>query len=275
MSELFGKDMSQHVMKNNIMKDDFGWEIPYELVPIPSNGIIYHPDSSLYCLESVKIKAMTAREEDILSSPALIKEGSVITHLIKSCVVGADIDPDLMISGDRNALMISIRMTGYGPNYPYKATCVQCKHRGEYSASLDRLGIKRLEIKPIEQGKNEFVYELPVTKKQIKFKFLTEADDKNKKATEKFMSSHTSGKVENKITSFLENSIVEIDGIRDKNKIKHFVMHMPAFDSKALRKFINKNEPGIDMSQKFECVECDHVNDTKLPVNSEFFWPST
>ena len=53
MSELFGKDMSQHVMKNNIMKDDFGWEIPYELVPIPSNGIIYHPDSSLYCLESV------------------------------------------------------------------------------------------------------------------------------------------------------------------------------------------------------------------------------
>jgi len=275
MSELFGKDMSQHVMKSNIMKDDFGWEIPYELVPIPSKGIIYDPDSTLYCLETVKIKSMTAREEDILSSPALIKEGSVITHLIKSCIVGDNINPDMMISGDRNSIMISIRITGYGPNYPYKATCNQCGKRGEYSAALDQLGVKRLEIEPIEQGKNEFQFELPVTKKKVNFKFLTEMDDKNKKATEKFMNTHNEGKVESKVTSFLENSIVAIDGIRDKNKIKHFVMHMPAFDSKALRNFINKNEPGIDMSQKFTCSGCDYINETKLPVNSEFFWPST
>ena len=38
----------------------------------------------------------------------------------------------------------------------------------------------------------------------------------------------------------IEYSIISIDGIRDKNKIKHFVMYMPAADSKALRNFINK-----------------------------------
>ena len=275
MSELFGKDMSQHVMKNNIMKDDFGWEIPYELVPIPSKGIIYNPDSSLYCLESVKIKAMTAREEDILSSPALIKEGTTVTHLIRSCIVDSDINPEMMISGDRNAMMISIRVTGYGPNYPYKASCTHCGHRGEYEAALDKLQIKRLEIEPIEQGKNEFEYELPVTKKKVTFKFLTEADEKNKKAVERFIKSGNEAKIENKITSFLENSIVSIDGVRDKNKIKHFTTYMPAFDSKSLRNFINENEPGIDMSQKFECSGCGTINDAKLPVNSEFFWPST
>ena len=90
MSELFGKDMSQHVMKSNVMKDDFGWEVPYELVPIPSRGVIYDPNSDLYCLDSVQIKAMTAKEEDILASQALLKQGSVVTSLIRSCVVNTN-----------------------------------------------------------------------------------------------------------------------------------------------------------------------------------------
>ena len=66
------------------MKDDFGWEVPVELVPIPSKGVIYSPETSLFNKESVKIKAMTAREEDILSSQALIKEGTVLEHLVRS-----------------------------------------------------------------------------------------------------------------------------------------------------------------------------------------------
>lgn len=275
MSELFGKDMSQHVMKSNVMKEDFGWEVPYELVPIPSKGVIYDPDSDLYCVESVQIKAMTAREEDILASQALLKQGTVVTNLIKSCVVNTKFDPVDMISGDRNALMISIRITGYGPDYPYTSECENCSTKNKNVAKLDELAIKRLEIKPIEMGKNEFKFTLPVTKKNVTFKFLTDRDDKDRVASSKFKSKHLETKVENSITSFLEYSILSIDDIRDKNKIKHFVMHMPAFDSKALRKFINKNEPGMDMTHNYTCKSCDHENATRLPITSEFFWPST
>jgi len=275
MSELFGKDMSQHVMKSNVMKEDFGWEVPYELVPIPSNGVIYEPDSDLYCLESVQIKAMTAKEEDILASQALLKQGTVVTNLIRSCVVNATFDPADMISGDRNALMISIRITGYGPEYPYTSECENCSHKNKNIAKLDELGIKRLEIQPIELGKNEFKFKLPVTKKNVTFKFLTDRDDKDRAAASKFATKHLETKVENNITSFLEYSILSIDDIRDKNKIKHFVMNMPAFDSKALRKFINKNEPGVDMTHNYVCKNCDHGNETRLPITAEFFWPST
>jgi len=275
MSELFGKDMSQHVMKSNVMKDEFGWEVPYELVPIPSRGVIYDPDSDLYGLESVQIKAMTAKEEDILASQALLKQGTVVTNLIRSCVVNTKFDPSDMISGDRNALMISIRITGYGPEYPYTGECESCSYKNKATAKLDNLGIKRLEIPPVENGKNEFEFFLPVTKKKVTFKFLTDKDDKDRAAAAKFTSRHLETKVENNITSFLEYSILSIEGIRDKNKIKHFVMNMPAFDSKALRKFINKNEPGMDMSHSFECKNCGHTNEIKLPITSEFFWPST
>tara|TARA_Y100000593_G_C4290670_1_gene328066 strand:+ start:275 stop:1102 length:828 start_codon:yes stop_codon:yes gene_type:complete len=275
MSELFGKDVSEHIAKTNVMKDDFGWEVPYETVPIPSNGIIYNPDSDLYNLETVQIKAMTAKEEDILASQALIKEGTIVTNLIKSCVVNASINPEEMIAGDRNAIMISIRITGYGVDYPYTSVCNNCGHKNKNTAKLDSLPIKRLEISPVESGKNEFEYQLPVTKKKITFKFLTDKDDKDREAAEKFIKKHTEAKVENRITSFLEYSILSVDGIRDRNKIKHFVMHMPAFDSKSLRKFINQNEPGIDMSQSYECTECGSSNDINLPVTAEFFWPST
>ena len=275
MSELFGKDMSEHVLKSNVMKDDFGWEIPYETVPIPSKGVIYHPESDLYGLEHVQIKSMTAREEDILASKALLKEGTVVTNLIKSCVVNKSFDPTDMISGDRNALLVSIRITGYGPEYPYSVGCANCGTKCKEKADLTSLAIKRLQIEPVELGKNEFEFTLPVTKKKITFKFLTERDDKDREAANKFVANHLDTKIENSITSFLEYSIQSIDGIRDKNKIKHFVMNMPAYDSKSLRSFIVTNEPGMDMSHSFSCKSCGHENEISLPITSEFFWPNT
>ena len=101
----------------NVMKDDFGMEVPVESVPLPSRGLIYPVDSSSHNRETIEIKAMTAREEDILTSRALIKKGTVITQLIKSCVVDKSINVESMISGDRNALMTAIRITGYGSDY--------------------------------------------------------------------------------------------------------------------------------------------------------------
>jgi len=275
MSELFGKEASSHIMKSNIMKDDFNWEVPFESVPLPSNGIIYNPDTTLYGLETLQIKAMTAKEEDILASRALLKEGSVITNLIKSCLIDKTIDPTLMISGDRNALMVSIRITGYGSNYPYTSICANCDGKNNNEADLSDLEIKRLTIDPVEKGKNEFAFTLPVTNKQITFKYLCDRDEKDREAAAKFLNNHTKSKISKSVTSFIESSILSIDGITDKNKIKHFVMHMPAFDSKALRQYINTNEPGINMSQNYTCTSCDHENNIKLPITPEFFWPST
>ena len=86
------------------------YKFPTEMVDLPSKGHFYvdgHPLSS----GKVELKYMTAKEEDILASRALIREGTVITHLIKSSVVNKNIDPTQMITGDRNALMVSIRIT--------------------------------------------------------------------------------------------------------------------------------------------------------------------
>lgn len=273
MSDVLKSEIAQHVMKNNIMKDDFGWTVPVETVPLPSKGVIYSPDSILFGKETLQIKAMTAQEEDILLSQALIKEGTVIIHLIKSCLIDKTVNVNDLIAGDRNALMISIRITGYGTQYPVALNCENCGKKNELDINLADLGIKRLSIEPIENGKNEFSFLLPVTKKNVVFKFLNANDERNRQAKIDFIEKHSGGMRSNNITSFLEASIISIDGIKDKNKITHFVKNMPALDSKKLRDYINDNSPGIELEQEYDCKFCSSHNKFSLPINSNFFWP--
>lgn len=259
----------------NVMKDEFGWEVPIESVPLPSRGVLYDPDTTLYNRETIPIKAMTANEEDILSSPAYIKEGLVIDKLIEACITDKSFDVNSLTLGDRNALMIAIRITGYGPEYPIRATCPECSHVNEMDVNLSDLGIKRLAVEPSTPGKNEFSFTLPTTKKEVIFKFLTVRDENERAAVNKSFQKNFDTKLERNVTGFLNHAVVAIDGNRDKNKIRHFIMNMPAFDSRALRQAINTLEPGMDMKVNYECSNCKSRNATNLPMTSEFFWPGT
>ena len=77
-SEIFGQGPAMPT--RNIMKDDFGFEVPVEIVPLPSGGITYDVEDPLHGQNTLEIKSMTAKDEDILTSRALIKKGTVITH---------------------------------------------------------------------------------------------------------------------------------------------------------------------------------------------------
>lgn len=260
--------------KRDILKDDFGWDIPVETVPLPSRGVIYNPDSFLYNRESLNIKAMTAHEEDILSSAAFIKEGTSVIRAIKSCITDPDVDVDEMIAGDRNALMVSMRITGYGSSYPVHHSCASCRTRNEVTVELNNLSINRLDQEPVEKGKNLFEYILPVTGKKVRYKFLTGRDEREDSIKRDRL--EKAGIVSNNtVTSFLERSIVSIDNVDDKNKISHFVKNMPALDSRKLRLHIINSEPGIDMSWEYQCSTCGTDNSFNIPITSEFFWPRT
>ena len=261
------------ILKNNIMKDDFNWEVPVEAVPLPSKGKVYDPNSLLYNLETIKIKAMTASEEDILTSSSLIKEGTAIEMLIKSCLINKNINPEEMILGDRNAIMISIRITGYGSDYRFNSSCESCNTVNDVTIDLSELEIKRLDIEPVQEGKNEFMFTLPISKKVVIFKFLSQKDEKERKIKNDFYKSMSEIKIDKGITSFLDNSIISIDGITDKNKIAQFAKFMPAHHSRVLRKYIKEQEPGIKMKHKYKCKNCGYHNEVNIPINSNFFWP--
>jgi len=257
---------------SNVLKDDFGFEIPTETVPIPSMGLAYTADSPMHGQEVVQIRAMTAREEDILTSKALIKKGTVITHLLKSCIVDEGFDPDQLLSGDRNAIMVALRITGYGSEYSAEVDCPACGERSKQSFNLAELPIKRMGIAPVSPGVNLFETTLPMTKKPVRFRFLTGENEQEISILQE-RKKKTGQITDNLITTRLQFSLVAVDGITDKNKIGFFIRNMPARDSLYLRRFIDENEPGIEMSSWMDCPACLEHSEVRMPLGASFFWP--
>lgn len=261
------------VSREQYAKQELGLEIPKDAVPLPSAGKIYPPGHSLHNAASVEFRAMTAREEDILMSRAYIKRGTVITELIKSCIFDKSVDVNSMISGDRNAVMIAIRVSGYGAMYEPQYACPACETMNELQIDLSNLPIKPLTIEPAESFTNLFRFELPKTKKNVGFRFLTgEEEEKILKTIEAKKKKGIQN--DNIVTTRLLSSIVDIDGVKDRNQIAKFIQFMPAIDSLALRKHIDENEPGVDMTVEFTCQNCEYISDISLPMGPSFFWPN-
>jgi len=256
------------------VKAEFGLDIPLETVPLPSSGKVYSQESSLYNADTVEIRPMTAREEDILTSRALIKKGTVITELIKSCLVDRSINAIDLLGGDRNALMVAIRITGYGPEYGAEIECNECGTKTQHEFNLAQLPVRRLEIEPVVPGLNIFEFTLPRSKKTVKFRFLTGRDEEemlviNEKQKKLGMKSETN------VTTNLLHAIVSINGIEDRSKIANFVKMMPAMDSLALRNYIKDNEPGVIMKQETSCPACGHCEEVSMPLGVNFLWPQS
>jgi hypothetical protein len=254
------------------MQDQFGFEIPTELIPLPSRGVTYPTESSVHMKEAIEIKAMTAKEEDILTSRALIKNGKVITTLLNSCILNENFDAKHMLSGDRNAILVGVRVTGYGADYRVDVSCPECGEKSTQDFNLTELPIKRMGIEPLRSGENLFEFVLPMSKIPVVFRYMTGADEEdivmtNARRKKSGMS------VENNVTQRLKYSIVQVGEHKDAGKIAAFVQQMPARDSRALRKYMEDNEPGIDMKSWMTCNSCHENSEVSLPMGPSFFWP--
>ena len=263
--------------RQDVLRDEFGLEIPVENVPLPSKGVIYGPDHPLHMQETIQIRAMTAREEDILTSKALIKKGTVITELIKSCLIDKRIDPNDMVLGDRNALMVSLRITGYGADYKIEVGCPSCGEKSKQEFNLAELPITRLTSEPVAQGTNLFETIMPKTREtdpdlKIRYRHMTGHDETNisqmaeRKKKQGF-------KNDNMITTRYQHQIVAVNDITDKTKIQMFIQKMPTKYSLALRQAMDANEPGIKMRQHIQCPHCGEESEVSMPLGANFFWP--
>jgi hypothetical protein len=255
-------------------KAEFSYSVPIEIVPLPSNGLVYPVGSPFYMKDSIEIKVMTAKEEDILTSTAFMKKGTTISELLKSCILDKTVNPADLLVGDRAALMVAIRVTGYGSDYEAEVECSKCEAKTKRLFDLKELEIKRLTINPLEEGKNLFEVTLPLTKKVVKFKFLTGRDEEEASQT-KEKQKKLGLPSESHVTSMLHQNIIAIDSVTDKAAIGRFIQVMPARDSLSLRSYIRNNEPGIVMSQNSVCPSCEAEEEVSIPIGPSFLWPQS
>ena len=147
-----------------------------------------------------------------------------------------------------------------------------CSERSKQTFQLAELPIKRLDVPPVAEGANVFEFTLPVTKHTVRYKFLTGKDEEDIMVMqERKKKSGMTG--DNLITTRLQYCLVSVNGIDDKGKVHAFIRNMPARDSLALRKHIDREEPGIDMKSWMDCPSCLETSEVRLPLGASFFWP--
>ena len=248
------------------------FKVPTEFVPLPSFGLVYSPNSPLHNLKEIEVRYMTAADEDILTSRSLLRSGKAIDAVLKNCILDARINPEELLSGDKNALITFLRVSGYGPEYKVEIDCPSCEETSKYEFDLSQLEMKTLDVEPIEQGENRFHIQLP-TGTHIEFKFLNSAEEKEISDAQDRIKRSTNSPIDRNVTTRLKNTIISIDGNNDPSLINQYVDTLNVRDSRALRKHMEDNTPDIDMNQEFNCSHCGHRGEVDVPISVSFFWP--
>lgn len=248
------------------------FRVPTEFVPLPSFGLVYPPNSPLHNLKEIEVRYMTAIDEDILTSRSLLRSGKAIDAVLKNCILDARINPEELLSGDKNALITFLRVSGYGPEYKVEIDCPSCEETSKYEFDLSQLEMKTLDVEPIEQGENRFHIQLP-TGTHIEFKFLNSAEEKEISDAQDRIKRSTNSPIDRNVTTRLKNTIISIDGNNDPSLINQYVDTLNVRDSRALRKYMEDNTPDIDMNQEFNCPHCGHRGEVDVPISVSFFWP--
>lgn len=277
-NDVFNAPTAKEQLHTNEVSSNAIFEVPKIEVPLPSNGLVYPPESPLHGKQTILIESMTTKQENILTSRVSAKRGTTLTELVKSCLCDKTVDPRKMLTADRNTVMIALRASGYGPDYHVSVDCPKCGENSKQEFDLSSLPVRRLEIHPVESNSNIFSYTLPQTKAIVHFKFLLGEDEEEIVQTQ--AAKKKRGIVENDmVTSNLLHSIVSITTQKatytDRAKIAAALPSLPAYDSRALRKYIQDNEPGMQMKGMMECPHCEHVQEVDMPLGANFFWPDS
>jgi len=251
----------------------FSWTNPTEFVDLPSEGLRYPQGHPLFNQTSVEIRHMTAKEEDILTSESLIRKGIVLDRLIDSVLVNKSIKAESLLIGDKNAILIAARVTGYGEDYDASVDCPNCGETNKASYDIPSI-IQTVE--PSEDvnwvGHDTFKVSLPRTKVEVTCRLLTGRDEESRRQrqkNEKRAGVASSGG----LTSQIEMIITSINGSEDRGMIRSFVQNMPALDARHLRKVYASAVPNIELKADFTCVACEHNTEMEVPITAGFFWP--
>jgi hypothetical protein len=138
---------------------------PYDIIPLPSEGKLYKNKKS-----KIKVSFLTASDENILTSPNILYSGDFLEILLNRKILEPELRYKDLLPGDRDAIMIWLRATGYGEMYP---VTILDENNVPFDTEIDltKLKINNLPVDPDNEGLFPFV--LPMSKSIVKFKLLT------------------------------------------------------------------------------------------------------
>ena len=247
---------------------------PTEFVELPSKGRGYPQEHPLHGQETIEIKFMTAKEEDILTSQSLLKNGLAVDRFLQNIIIDKRIKPDDLIIGDKNAILIAARGSGYGYDYETTVICPECgtKNRMEFDLRnpkvVGEFKVDQTIISQIDNG--TYSTQMPFSKFTIQFRLMTGAD-------ETILSQAIVNTPEesgtNLLTGQFKRLITSIEGHTEQSVIDQYVENMPTIDSRHFKICLRSITPNVEIKETLNCKSCGFEKEVEVPFGTDFFWP--
>jgi len=244
---------------------------PTEFVELPSRGVGYPSGHPLRNQETIEIRFMTAKDEDILTSRSLLKKGIALERLIDNLLVDKTYKAKDVLVGDRNAIIIAARSSAYGHLYQTKVQCPSCQHTQKLTFDLSNPSIidgdlEEFDVEETESG--TYMVDTPKSGIKVELRLLTGADEtKIVKAMSK------NSKQEEMVSTQMKLYIESVNGHSAAAYVDYFVDNVPAYEARWLRKCYESLAPNIKVNEAFECDSCGFEQEMEVPFNTDFFWP--
>ena len=146
-------------------KSSFDSHETFDMIPLPSKGEAYKTKTS-----KVPVSYLTAYDENMIIAPNLYRDKLIIDTMLEQKVMSDEVAPAEMLEGDREAIILFLRASGYGNEYPI--TAVDDVTGVEFETTVDLSEIKYKPFKLKGDVNGYFDYELPLSKDMVKFRFL-------------------------------------------------------------------------------------------------------
>lgn len=213
---------------------------------------------------AIHLREMTGREEDLLASNKLSPQRK-INALIVNCMVGigsitdrnqfAEIVPQLPI-GDRVFLLLALRRTSLGDEYPVEEACPSCGVKSNYL-----LNLADLETKPMADPKKRVTEVTLPSGKKARFRIGMGIDEERVAKVPD----------EEKPSTLLLTRTEVLDG---KVPTMLDIKALSWRDRQALRAAFDDNDGGVDTELDLTCPACNHEFQKELDIGQQgFFFP--
>jgi len=259
------KDFNPDEFMHQQMKEtDPDLIVDTDTVKLPSDG-------KFYPFKELTVEYLTAKDEDVLTTPSLMENGTVLDEILKRKIKTPGVDVENLLTGDKNAVLIFLRASSYGANYDVEVTNPNTGKA--FKATIDLTKIEYIKVEEDPDVNGEFVVEIPMRKKIVKFRLLNDKEIRQIVDKAELIKDTYNQKFSEISTMRLKAAIVEIDGNRSSDYIDRFVDAMPAGDALAIRTKMSDVTPGVDLTYEFISPE-GHIFRAPLAMGIDFFFPS-
>lgn len=163
------KNESEDYSIDDFHMDDIPDYVQYDIIPLPSKGQCYKHKKS-----RIPVAYLTASDENLIASPNMYRDGKLLDVILQRKILDKDFKVDELCSGDRDAIVLWLRATSYGEEFPIIATNPNNGKQYNISVNLSEFKYYDFDLKSNDNAEFEFVTS---NGDKIGFKFLSRSEE--------------------------------------------------------------------------------------------------